>query len=208
MSLGKVLDNLKQHEVFLAGKGVAGVIVRHDLAYHFYTEDCPRLIDDLHSHKRSYTSYIEYGEVRNHIYEIKGTNRFGGKFLMNIDCELLCGKGGCAPHQIAQCNLNVEKIDEITTKQGESYSLTYDQFHKFELVSSGPVVTRMTYSKIMQPNTQIIVDRDYVMTKCCPPTASENELWDMIESCLAPAWENAESSSTLKYELIDGKVFG
>jgi len=50
--------------------------------------------------------------------------------------------------------------------------------------------------------------RDYVMSKCCPPFATESELWDMVESCLAPAWENAESSSTFEYELIDGKVVG
>jgi len=205
MSLGKVLDNLKQYEVYLAGPGIAGIIVRHDIGYHFYTADAPRLIDDLHSHKRSLISHVEYGAVRNHMYEIQGIDLINGKSLVDIECEQLCGKGGCAPHKVVQSNLNVVKVGEIDAKQGESYSLDYNQFHKFSLLSDGPVVTRILWSTIKQPTTQIIVDDDYFTNKCCAPTATDSELWEMVESCLAPAWENA---SGFEYDIIDGKIVG
>jgi len=205
MSLKETLDNLKQYEVYLAGPSVAGVIVRHDLSYHFFTAEAPRLIDDLHSHKRSFTSHVEYGAVRNHIYEIRGINPVSGKKLVNINCEMLCGKGGCASHKVVHSALNVVKVDEITTKQGESYSLAFDQFHKLELASDGPVITRLHWSRIMQPNTQIIVDNDYLTNKCCAPTATEDELWEMVKSCLAPAWEKAGG---LEYDIFDGKLVG
>lgn len=191
-----------QHEVFYAGPGVAGVLIKHDEAYHFYTAEAPRLIDDLHSHKRSYTSNVLLGEIRNHIYEIQGINPVNGKLLLNIKCELLCGIGGCASHEIVRSSLNVVKIAELITKEGETYGLSYSDFHKFELVTPGPVITHMFYSKILQPNTQIIVDKSYLTNTCCPPNPSEEVLWRMIESCLP------KKESTLEYELIDGKIFG
>lgn len=184
MSLDKTLNELKQHEVYLAGPGIAGVIVRHDISYHFYTTDAPRVIDDLHSHTRSFISHVERGVLRNHIYEIQGTDTVNGKNLVNIKCELLCGKGGCAAHEVVQENLNVVKVEEITTKQGESYDLDYRQFHKLSLPTDGPVITRILWSTTKQANTQILVDDDYLTNKCVAPTATEDELWEMVASCL------------------------
>jgi hypothetical protein len=194
------LEYLKQYEVFHAGPSIAGVLINHDEAYHFYTAEAPRLIDDLHSHKRSYTSTVIRGEVKNHIYEIRGIDPTGGKLLVNTDCELLCGHGGCAAHRVVERFLNVVKVKELITKQGETYGLTFMDFHKFELVSDGPVITHMHYSKILQPETQIIVDESYLTNKCNPPEVSDEVLWSMVESCL--------ENTSFEYELDDGNVMG
>ena len=204
ISLDELFDYLKQSkcEIYHAGPGVAGAIINHDEGYHFYTAKAPRLIDDLHSHKRSYTSTILLGEISNHIYEIQGIDPTGGKLLVNIKCELLCGHGGCASHEVVQSNLNVVEIANPVTKQGETYGLSFMDFHKFELLSDGPVITHMHFSTILQANTQIIVDKSYLTNKCCPPEVSEETLWRMVESCLL------KEESTLEYELVDGKIFG
>ena len=186
MSLDEIFDYLKQHEVFYAGAGVAGVIIKHNRAFHFYTSEAPRLIEDLHSHKRSYTSTVLKGRIRNNIYEIQGLDPINGKLLVNIQCELLCGKGGCAQHEVVQRNLHVVKVAERITECGESYSLSYKDFHMFELLTDGPVITCMGYSPIQQPNTQILVDESYLSNKCCPLNPSEDELWEMVRSCLEP----------------------
>ena len=194
------LAYLKQYDVFHAGPGVAGVLISHNEAYHFYTVRAPRLLDDLHSHKRSYISKVVRGEICNHIYEIQGVDPDSDKLLVNTNCELLCGIGGCAAHKVVQRNLNVVKVAEPITKQGETYGLTFMDFHKFELVSDGPVITHMHHSTVLQPETQIIVDESYLTNNCCPPEVSEDELWSMVESCLP--------KEEFKYELIDGKIFG
>ena len=189
MSSNEIFDYLKQpqHEVFYAGEGIAGILIKHNRGFHFYTSDAPRIIKDLHSHKRSYTSTVLKGAIRNHIYEIRGLTPINGKVLVNIECELICGKGGCAKQKVVQKNLDVVKIKEITTECGESYSLNYRDFHMFELLTDGPVITSMVHSRIQQPNTQIIVDENYLTNNCCPVYPSESELWEMVKSCLEPA---------------------
>ena len=186
------IDKLKANNtsIFHAGPGIAGVSTVPYEAYHFYTAEAPRLINDLHSHMRSYTSTIIQGEVRNHIYEIQGEDRTSELMLVNTSCELLCGVGGCAKHEVVQRNLNVVKVNEISTKQGETYALKYDVFHKFELVSDGPVITHLRQQQTSQFNTQIIVDSSYLTNKCCPPDPSEDVLWQMVRSTLEQEEKN------------------
>lgn len=187
MSFDEVFNYLQQpqHEVVYVGEGVAGIAINQTTSFHFYTSDAPRMIEDLHSHMRGYTSNVLKGTIRNHIYEIQGLNS-QGRLLINTKCPLLCGKGGCAKQTVVQRNLNVVKIKEITTKCGESYTLNYNEFHMFELLTDGPVITNMTYRPAQQLNTQIIVDGDYLTNKCCPIEPSEDQLWEMVRSCLEP----------------------
>lgn len=193
------IDKLKKYSPFYAGAGVAGVALPDGSGYHFYTAKCPRLIDDLHSHKRSYTSTVIRGTVRNHLYAIKSLGKVGGLMLVNTDCELLCGKGGCAASRVVQRNIDVVKIGEEITNQGESYSRNYYDFHKFELVSDGPVITYMQFKPIEQNVTQIIVSEDYLTNKCCPQNPTEDELWEMVQSTLTV------ETASFEYEVLDGK---
>ena len=180
------IDKLKANHsgIFHVGPSVAGVLINSYAGYHFYTAETPRLIDDLHSHMRSYTSTVMQGEVRNHIYEIQGTDPTSGLMLVNTDCVLLCGIGGCAASRVVQRDLRVVKTDEIHTKQHMSYSLEYTDFHKFELACEGPVITRIKQQPTKQHNTQIIVDESYLTNKCHPPEFSEDALWEMVRSTL------------------------
>jgi len=185
-----------------AGPGIVGVSMQPGESYHFYTAEAPRLIDDLHSHSRSYKSTVIRGEIKNHIYEIRGIDPTGGKLLVNTDCMLLCGHGGCAAHRVVKRFLNVVKVSEHITKEGETYGLAFSDFHKFELLSAGPVITHMFHTDMMQPETQIIVDESYLTNKCCPPEVSEEVLWRMVESCLP------QKEVPFEYEVIDGKIMG
>jgi len=180
------IDYLRKNHVsiFCGGSGIAGLSLNTHDHYHFYTSEAPRLIDDLHSHKRPYKSTVIKGTVKNHIYTIDGEDPSSDLMLLNINCAYLCGKGGCESHEVVRQNLRVKKILEHVTKEGDSYSLPHTVFHKFELVSLGPVITHIQQQPTAQQHTQIIVNESYLTGNCVAPESTDEELWDMIESCI------------------------
>jgi len=82
-------------------------------------------VSTIHSHPWHFRSTVISGRMTDVLYEV---SNFGFKTPTHSRQKIVCGPGGCAVGESE--SVLVEKLQEVTFVEGDSYSLTADAFHE------------------------------------------------------------------------------
>ena len=157
--------------------GLGFIQVKLGLTYriHFYTDILPPIIDeeDVHNHRYGFTSKILYGDFHQELFKVIPGNT-------HILQDESCKEGYISdPNTVKTCSL--EKIGEQWFKEGSSYSISHQVFHR---VSAHNAITLLTRSDYKKELAQVV--RINGTPKICPfsKKISEEELWGIVERIL------------------------
>ncbi len=163
---------------------VVGLSVGASELYHFYSDNTAN-IDDIHNHRRSFTSKVVKGVLRNNLYDI----------IDNPDSNFSVLTGQCLQFCKASQNLcfdNLKVVREniepmlsasFETAAGNMYFLNYNTFHNLER-KTPTVITHILWRDIQQASPQFIRDMNNGI-KCEYNTSiSDNKMWEIIEHTL------------------------
>ena len=183
------LEDIKSRSLRISAFAEGGVEVEvtDTESYHFYSPQMPRLIVDIHNHRKGFTSTILKGLVKNQLYSIEGTDPDSKLKLVNGDCPRLCEARGegftCCSYTIIQENINLVPTVSWETGEGKKYTLPYEPLHLFELLSEGGVITHLQYLPQMQEYPSWIIGSDN--TPCeLTKEPTEKEMWEIVERTL------------------------
>lgn len=162
-------------------QGVVGLSVGSNELYHFYSAKTAD-IDDIHNHRRSFTSTVLKGVLRNNVYTIV-KNPKSPLCLMQGSCLQFCKatKNMCSADIIRLHRADVLLDHSFDTTKG-SYYLDYNTFHNLELLTP-IVITHIVWSQIQQAKPQFVRLGDDG-AKCERIDVSEKRMWEIIESTL------------------------
>lgn len=147
-------------------------------AYHFYSDQIPILVDDIHDHRYSFTSTIKKGILKTYIYDIHPVDQYTDhKFVGRL----------CSPEsqpEVIHENINLIETANFTTIEGNSYSIDYRTLHRVELVTKHVITYIHDKSPMEQKMPHFITDKRNEEVCAFSHRMNKKQCWDLIEYIL------------------------
>lgn len=177
------LDWLKQNcqLIHYFGLGFIQLKMNARERIHFYTDKLPKTAknEEIHNHRRNFSSQIIAGTLKQDIYEIPQILRPDKDYshlLQIVSCNP--NKKGKIEHEEF---LDIEKVFSREYKKGESYYIDHNTFH---IVESNNAVTIITQSNYQKDYAEVIRPRGQDLV--CPFSVKipEEKLWNIVEDMI------------------------
>jgi hypothetical protein len=164
--------------------GVVGLSVGSSDLYHFFSQETSD-IDDIHNHRRSFTSNVIKGTIRNNIFDIVD-DPDSTKCVMKGMCLKFCKatQNMCSRNiPTTRQNVATNIIASFDTTEGQRYFLDYTTFHNLELLTP-VVITHVQWGEMKQTEPEFIRDTGNNIYCEHLQNISDNDMWEIIDTTL------------------------
>ena len=163
---------------FYMGLGIIKYRITDSIAYHFYCDQTPTIVDGINEHGWNFKSTIIKGILRNRIYIVDG---------QDPTSTLQVERGVCTVNSkrvIEVPNANVIELYTFDRAEGESYTLKHDMLHRVETITNKVITMVEMEMPFAQRESRVIIDTTQAPICAFSKPKSVAECWEIIEYTL------------------------
>lgn len=168
----------KHARLYYFGLGFIQLKIDETWRLHFYSPELLAITEDTHNHRYNFESKILKGKLKNKLYRVDTRENDWQEFTHKITNES-CNVEIEAPSLEIPCYSWLDK--ETVYKEGDSYTVNHNDFHRVEATNCITLLKRSEYTKEF---AQVVLPKE--SEGICPfsKRVEEDKLWKIMEEML------------------------